>query len=614
MLEARPRRRRSGRRLVGWILAAAVVLSGCTTDAGGPGGSGATGQGSGGPTSPGPSAAAAGGGTTDAVLAAAGVQIVADEQAPAPLTPGTLTLTRVQADRMISEQAAGGGLLGADLDALAPVPSGAPPMSYLVAAWLSSRPTATAKAAHQLTGDRDWRHARQVLFPLSVLSMFVTDVTRPLAAGSAPAAQSTTLGLPDTAQPNLNVLHPGAETLGRVQLVAFDPCTDITAFLAKVIKTVFDALKLNPGNPGGLLSFVPWLAAVWNVAVDLARGIVEVVVTKLTQPVFDLLRSAIGAVAVATLVVSYFTKQTLAVHVEPATAYRFAVGSEPDITGEFVATADKLTARWPDALLSCAQATKTKLPAVLTPGSKATWQVLANDGPVIAPAALTGVVGTDLSARLRFTTGRESTETAQGTDDSRIAAVRVQAERPELRELLELAKIHVRNALNSVLSAVPVPAHVLNSIFDPVLNRIQAEISGRAGGVFTVAGTGTVLVTFHRPKTKTTPAPTRTADPTKGGDFCAQYRAMAKWSYDHQGEPTPEAWAGELVRRLTRMRPAAPADKRPWVDSLLRVYRLVAASAGGAKIGYAVTTSNFPAAGRGLARHCNVDPSLLQVR
>jgi len=113
MLEAGPRRRHSGRRLVGGILAAAVVLSGCTTDAGGPSGSGRRGQGSGGPTSSGPSAAAPAAGTTDAVLAAAGVQIVADERAPAPLTPGTLTLTRVQADRMISEQAAGRGLLGA---------------------------------------------------------------------------------------------------------------------------------------------------------------------------------------------------------------------------------------------------------------------------------------------------------------------------------------------------------------------------------------------------------------------------------------------------------------------------------------------------------------------
>ncbi|GAA3337357.1 hypothetical protein GCM10020358_13310 [Amorphoplanes nipponensis] len=604
MVGTKQPRRRGHRRLIGWIMVAAVALSACT-DSGSPrdGASEPVAQ-------PAPTAAAAG--TPEAILTAAGMQIVADETAPVSPAPGMVMLTRVQADRMISELAAGGGLLGADLDALAPTPPGSPPMSYLLAAWLSNRPTPTAQAAHGLTGDRDWRHARQVIFPLAVVSMFVTDFTRPLAAGSRAATESTAPGLTGTAGPSPGAMRPAALTAGQVELVAFDPCADITAFLAKAMKTVFDALKLNPGNSGGLLSFVPWLATVWNIAVDLARGIVEAVVTKLTQPVFDLLRAAIGAAAVATLVVSYFTKQTLSVRLEPATDFRFAVGSEPDISGEFVATADRLTEKWPDALVKCAEVTKKKLPTVLKSGAKATWQVAANDGPVITTGALTGVVGTDLTSRLRFTTGRETAEAAEETVERGTAVVRVEADRPELRELLEEAKFQVRAALNAVLSAVPVPAAVLNAIFDPVLNRIQAEISGRVGGAFTVAGTGSVGVTFHRPRSKpSSRPPTRS---TGGGDFCTQYRAMAKWSHDHQGKPTTEAWAAELVSRLTAMRPAAPAGKRGWVDSLLRVYRLVAASAGPAVIGNEVATSGFPAAGEGLAAYCKVDPGLLQVR
>ena len=357
---------------------------------------------------------------------------------------------------------------------------------------------------------------------------------------------------------------------------------------------------------------MPWLATVWNVAVDLARGIVEAVVTKLTQPVFDLLRAAIGAVAVATLVVSYFTKQTLSVRLEPATDHRFAVGAEPAISGDFVATADKLTARWPDALVKCAEVTKRKLPEVLEPGAKVTWQVAANSGPVITTGTLTGVVGTDLTSRLRFTTGRETAETAEGAVERGNAVVRIEAKRPELRELLEEAKFQVRASLNALLNAVPVPVAVVNAIFNPVLDRIQAEISGRVGGVFTVAGSTGVWVTFHRPQSKPSASPKVSS--TGRGDFCAQYRAMAKWSHGHQGEPTTEAWAAELVRRLTAMRPAAPAGKRGWVDSLLRVYRLVASSAGPAAIGNEVATSGFPAAGQGLAAYCKVDPALLQVR
>jgi len=110
--------------------------------------------------------------------------------------------------------------------------------------------------------------------------------------------------------------------------------------------------------------------------------------------------------------------------------------------------------------------------------------------------------------------------------------------------------------------------------------------------------------------------PTRTPAPTKTGrgDLCTQYRAMAKWSFDHQARPTPEAWAAELVRRLTVMRPLAAADKLAWLDALLRVYRLVARGAGAAAIGNEVAASNFPAAGTGLARYCKVDPALLQPR
>ena len=145
--------------------------------------------------------------------------------------PGMVMLTRVQADRMLSEQAAGGGLLGADLDALAPMPPGSPSMSYLVAAWLSSRPTATAAAAHGLTGDRDWRHAREVVFPLAALSMSVTDFTRPLAAGIPSATGSAAPGLTGTARPSRVAMPAAARTAGQAELAAFDPCGDITAFL-----------------------------------------------------------------------------------------------------------------------------------------------------------------------------------------------------------------------------------------------------------------------------------------------------------------------------------------------------------------------------------------------
>jgi hypothetical protein len=591
MLSISAQHRIGGRGLVGWIAVAAVLVSACTAgpEAGGPGSPPAV---SVTPSAPGP------GSVTEAELAAAGLQIVADEKAPAAVHGGRLLITRSQADRIVAEQAAGGGLLGADVDSLAPLGTGSAPMSYLVAAWVTAQPTASAKVAHRLMGERDWRHAQRVVFPLAVLAMFVTDVSRPLAAAVEPS------GAPSrTTAPSRSGVRPPLDT-------AVDPCTDISDFLAKTLKTVFDALKLKPVNSGGLLFFVPWLVTIWNVALDLAHGIVQAVVDKLTKPVFDLLRAAIGALAVATQVVSYFTKQTVNVKLEPAGPYRFAVGSEADIRGEFVAAADKLTAKWPDALVKCAEVTKKKLPEVLNEGSTATWS-LVNES-VISTGPLAGKVGSDLKARLRFTTGRESD--ADGTPVTGRATVRVEVERKEIGDLLEEAKKQIRAVLTSLLSSLPIPVSLLNDIFDPVLNRIEAELARRVGGVFRVAGTGTVTVLFHRPEPKPTPTPGPTPTPTGRGDFCTHYRAMAKWSFDHQAPPTPEAWAAELVRRLTVMRPLAPADKLAWVSALLRVYRLVAEGAGAAAIGNEAATSNFPAAGRGLALYCKVDPALLQPR
>ncbi|TWD82073.1 hypothetical protein FB561_3199 [Kribbella amoyensis] len=591
-------RNRSGARVaVAWLAAATLLATGCTAkpDAGSAVQPAAN-------TSPSDHQPTPSETITTADLTAAGFRIVPTETTAVAPKPGELLITEAQADRMIAEQRAGGGLLGTEVDRLAPMPAGSPPLSYLVAAWIARQPTDAAKVAHRLMGDRGWKHAGQVVFPLAVLTLFVTDFTRPLTAAPTPTTtQPTTPGPVRSTGPSRSGVRPAA--------VAFDPCTDITNFLANALKTVFDALKLKPASSGGFWTVVSWLADVWNFALGLAQGIVQAVVDKLTRPLFDALRSAIGALTVATLVISYFTKQSLRVALQPAGPYRFAVGAEPDVTGEFVAVGDKLTASWPDALVKCAQVAGKKLPEVVAAGSPATWKVIANDG-VITPGPLAGQVGSDRTARLRFATGRETAEDAAGTPVTGRAVARIEVERKEIRDLLGEVKNQVRGVLSSLLPVIP-PA-ILNGIFDPLLNVVEAELAARAGGIFAVAGSGSVTVLFHKPVPKPTPTPT----PSKPGrgDFCTQYRAMAKWSSDHQAQPTPEAWAGELVRRLTAMRPLAPADKLVWVDALLRVYRLVATGAGAAAIGNEAAASNFPAAGTGLARFCKVDPALLQPR
>ncbi len=537
-------------------------------------------------------------------LTGAGLVVAPDEAAKAAVKPGQLLVTRAQADRLVAEQEAGGGVFGLELDRLAPMPAGAPPMSYLLAAWVAKGSTPNAATARRLMGSgQDWRHARQVLFPLVVPAMFVTDAAQAINAAAPTPSR--------TSEPSRSGNRAPAGQVGGA--VTADPCTAITTFLSRAIKAVFDALKLSPATKSGLPFFVRWLADVWDYAVDLARGIVQAVVDKLTRRLFDAVRSAIGALTVATVVVSYFTKQTLTVSLAPPGPYRFAVGAEPDVAGEFVAQGNKLTSRWPDAVVGCANATGKKLPELLAPGARARWKVDAYG--VITPGPVTGSVGQDLTTRLRFVTGRESDEQAKGPVVYGAAVARVEVERHEIRELVEEAKAQVKAVINSLLSALPIPQALLDFIFDPMLNEIAGALAGRAGNIFAVAGTGSVTVQFHRPPQPTpTPTPSPTPSQRRGGDFCVQYRAMAKWSYDHQAQPTPEAWAGGMVRRLTAMRPLAPAARLHQLDALLRVYRLVAAGAGGAAIGDEAARSDFPGAGRGLALYCKVDPRLLRPR
>lgn len=540
---------------------------------------------------------------TPAGLAGPGLLVVADESVVGSGSNARLTITDVQARRLAADVGAGAGLLGSDLDRLAPVSDGAPPMSYLLAAWVSAGTSAGSAQARRWMGAQDWTRAPSLHFPSAAVALFVAEIAADVNAEMPPLTAPPT-GSHDTTGPAETTIDSTATAptmatsngfLSGAPASLAGACSRVQNFIATVIGGLFDALRITPSGGSGVFGFLTSvIATIWNEAIGLAQGLVQGLVNTLTAPVFQAIRFGVGALGVATLVLSYFKNQTLDVTLDPDNSYRFAVGPEADVAGTFVAKGKDLTADWPAALVDCANVAGATLPKLIPPGAPATWTVTDPAG-VIAPKELHVLVGDDLAARLAFVTGRESEEQAKGEVTADNADVTVKIPRDEIKQFLELARDQVNGARNQLLSAVPAgPARTAaDSLYaatiDPTLNELEQSISGDAGDAFSLSGSDSVRVMHHAPPETTTisptvPPPTSSPDTTTPADFCGQYRDLVTWI---RANPPGNvvAWATEIVNRLTTMRPAAPAGVLADIDVELQVYGDVAASANAGVIG-----------------------------
>jgi hypothetical protein len=532
------------------------------------------------------------GGPTSAdveALVAAGVSIVPSEDEPVDTTvtdAGHLMVTAVQARRMMADVSPDGGLLGADIDATIALPADVPALSYVIAGWVSMGSSESSARAREWMGDQDWAHAPMVRFPLAVLALFVTELS--IATAEDVPALEHPLAVPTVDE--IQSTDSGANGFRRVVdarsgLPADGPCTAVTQFLSQSITGIFNALRIVPPQGNGAVSAIGQvLAGVVNFGLGLAKTVVDGLVSAITAPVLNLIAIAVAAVGVVVVVASFFKDENLTVSMKPASNTRFAVGPEPDITGEFVATARDLTGDWPPVLQNCARAAGASLPELLPAGNPVEWQV-ADKSLITTTSPRSGVVDGDHTAHLTFVTGREPKDHgAAEFADGVVADVRIP--RKEVDAILDLARSKVMDAQASILSKVPGelrgPATVaLNSVVNPTLDQLQGEVSKVASGVFSLSGRGILFVVHHGPPDTTIPPTSApdTAPPDTGedDDFCTQYRALVEFS---QGGPDDVvAWATAIVGRLQTMRPIAPAEVLADVDVEIRVYTAVATSA-----------------------------------
>ncbi|MFC6356771.1 hypothetical protein [Luethyella okanaganae] len=512
-------------------------------------------------------------------LEAGGIVVVADEAAVAS-QPTALTLTEVQAERIVAEANAGAGVTGAALEAVAPVPADHPPIDYVLAAYVSQAELPGAKRVQALfDADIDWTHAREIVFPTVAVALFVADMM--LLAAEQFGPEQSESGSPASAPP----AAAGAATAIRAvwPAEAAGLCSAATGFLSSVIQGLFDVLRVIPGVVDaldGLGVFGKILSGILNAAINLAQGVVEGVVSVITQPILNVMRTAIAALGVASQVMSYFTNERLVVTPKPSNHLSFAVDPGPDVRGSFVASAHSLGGDWPGVVRDCAQASGVALPELIAPGGQTTWTVTSTV-PLIIPDSTTTKVSADHTATLDFSTGHESAEAAKGPERTAAAFATASIPRKELGGFLDLAARSVDGVKGDILGRIPGPlqsaaAQVFAATIDPIVARIRAEIAGTVGGVLTLKGDGTVYVTFHAPPDPT-PTPRPIAEPDDE-NFCPDFvaaveelRAALAATSDLFG------WAASVGARFEPLRSRAPAEISADFNLTVDFYQLVGA-------------------------------------
>ena len=411
------------KRWAGAVVAAAVTLASCGSTGTRPSAistaEGATTVPAAIPTDPLPA------GSSAALLATAGIATVADEASAVPVmpvsgTPSPLTVTAWQASTFDAEAAGGQGMFGVDLDSVAPLAAGLPSMSYLVAAWLRRAGDPAVDAAHRAMPAATDGAPPQWRFPTIVLTLFAADVAAHADEGGTDATVDTGAGL--RAPP------AAGELVARRALDG--PCSTVAGFVDATLDKVFDALHIDAAAAAGYASGVlgggtagavggavtGWLAGLVNDAIDLARDAVEGLIATITKPVVDAIRTAIGAVAVVTTVVSYLKRWQAPVSA-PNDPDRFAVGDEPDRNGSLTVQVDSSgeTDDWPPLLKDCAAAVGLDLPSLSKEHMPVTWRVLWQSAPDLVTFHADGPpyrteLDRSLASTLTYTTGREDSD------------------------------------------------------------------------------------------------------------------------------------------------------------------------------------------------------------
>ncbi len=425
---------------------------------------------------------------------------------------------------MQSEIDSGGGMPGADLDELVPMPPGAPPFSYLVAAWLSDPTTSRSQAARTwFPTEVDWSTAPTIWYPRAALLLFVADAMEASIAdfgmpvpSSTPTPSSLGSVGGTAALAGLSVPIAGPVTGPAPRDLLSAPCSSVSGFFATTINQIFSAIQLPPdflASEGVLGAISGFLAALYNTAVQLAKQAVVAVINTLTAPALRAIASGVAIAGVVSHLSTYLLGVSMTM-VSSETPVR--LNGEPGSWFGLIDANRPLEAQLNDCLAALKQ---KPLPDLVREGAPITWigyaPVKANGsgylGSVLLYPQPTASVDEGKRVVIPWMAGTE-------TDSSmpeEIGSVGVKAEvaRAEVTDLFATARGLIDNAIASVAAnagifSEQVKALIrgsIGSILFPIIDRIEKEILGVGRSILTIVGSGRTTFVYHEPDEPTPP-------------------------------------------------------------------------------------------------------------
>jgi hypothetical protein len=446
------------------------------------------------------------------VLADAGIAVYDQPSSSSPVqsvlgSESPVKLLRWQVRTMADELSNSGtdGIEGRQLDADLTMPPNAPPFSYVVAAWLNVGTSRAAQLARGITGPQNWSHASDLVYPTLVLTLFTSDMTGEIGKDTtgAPAPSNVTLGptpsqtgftanpipTPTSAQPG-----PAAAELDYLRtptpvtaLVGSGPCSDISAFLTSTLDGIAASLKVDPSALGNSVAgqIGGFFANVWNAVVAISKSVVAGVVDRLTAPIVNAIRAAVGLASVLASVVSLLkpANGVLTAHggslPGPDSFVIASTGDSPHRYLELQITTS-LDTGYPSFIQDCASATGVQLPTLSAEGSTVTW--LVNDADhtitVTAPAGppYQSVSFASGHAYLQFDVGFESADDATSPDQVQSQViVKAQFANNIVRQIYGLVRGFLTGQISGVIGTLVNP--IIAGFLDAANSRLSTLIN-----------------------------------------------------------------------------------------------------------------------------------------
>ncbi len=384
--------------------------------------------------------------------------------------------TSEQVRVMAEEASLGSGLRGGALDAADPVHAGTPPLSYLLAAWVSSGSSAGAAEVRSLMGRQDWSAAPRLSFPVVALPLFTADVIGAVHAGS-PAALATSRLIGSAPR--------------QVRLVNFinSPCSTVTGFIDDFMSTVFAALTLTEPEGATLGTKVGrFFVETWNTAVSYAQKAVHGLLKTVTEAVLTQIENEAAAAAVIAEVITNVSPWTATVTALPSS---IALGD----TGSFKAKVSSALAvdDYPAPMKDCADKLGFTLPSLNAKGASAKWSLSSPLSPTSATS-----VDLDDNAASTISYKTEPKSSAGGgscsggspsspTPGTESAVGSITVTRPAVGDL--------KGLLANLLSTnIPVVGGIVHRLLKPLID----EVLSRLDTLSQVTGSAKVAITPSR--------------------------------------------------------------------------------------------------------------------